>query len=66
MDIKSQLCSYYLELLNEISQYSKKDNHLNNKALKNLNISQLLQNIKESTSKLIDLKVSFISSKNKG
>ena len=64
MDIKSQLYSFYTELLNEISEYSPKDNHSNNKSHKNLNITQLIKYIKESTSKLIDLKVSFLSSQN--
>jgi hypothetical protein len=64
MDIKSQLYSFYTELLNEISEYSPKDNHSSNKSHKNLNITQLIKYIKESTSKLIDLKVSFLSSQN--
>jgi hypothetical protein len=65
MDTKSQLYSYYLDLLNEISSYSsekiKKYPNLN---YKNLSISELVQNIKDSTSELIHLKISEIISQN--
>ena len=65
MDIKSQLYSYYLDLLNEISSYSSSNNiSIDNKNLdyQNLSISDIILNIKESTSDLINCKVSHIIS----
>jgi len=66
MDIKSQLYSYYLDLLNEISNYStKKIQEYQNLNYQNLNISKLIENIKNSTSELIDLKIAQIETKKK-
>ena len=65
MDIKSQLYSYYLDLLNEISSYSSSNNiSIDNKNLdyQNISISDIILNIKESTSDLINCKVSHIIS----
>ena len=67
MDIKSQLYSYYLDLLNEISSYSSQTNiSIDNKNLdyQNLSISDIIQNIKQSTSDLINYKVSHVTSLN--
>ena len=68
MDIKSQLYSYYLDILNEISSFSSSGNELN--SMKNLDyqaltISDLLMNIKESTKQLINCKISEITNLNK-
>jgi hypothetical protein len=58
MDIKSQLYSYYLDILNEITNYSSEKMYdFKNISFENLNISELLDKIKESTSELINLKV---------
>ena len=68
MDTKSQLYSYYLDILNEISSFSScNDKSIENKNLdyQNLNISDIIINIKESTSELIKCKVSQITSINK-
>ena len=68
MDIKSQLYSYYLDLLNEISSFSSSYNQSNdNKKLdyQNLKIADILISIKESTSELINCKVNQITSINK-
>ena len=68
MDTKSLLYSYYLDILNEISSFSSSnDKSIENKNLdfQNLNISDIITNIKESTSKLIKCKVSQITSINK-
>ena len=65
MDIKSQLYSYYLDLLNEISSYSSSNNISianNNLDYQNISISDIILNIKESTSDLINCKVSHIVS----
>ena len=65
MDMKSQLYSYYLDLLNEISTYSaQKIQKYPNLNFKNLSVSELIQNIKDSTSELINLKISEIISQN--
>ena len=65
MDTKSQLYSYYLDLLNEISTYSaEKIQKYPNLNYKNLSISELVQNIKDSTSELIHFKISEIISQN--
>ena len=61
MEVKSQLYSYYLDLLNEISNYSsEKIQKYPNLNYKNLTISELIQNVKDSTSELINLKISEI------
>ena len=67
MDVKSQLYSYYLDLLNEISSYSSSTNiSIDNKNLdyQSLSISDIISNIKESTSDLINCKISQITSLN--
>jgi hypothetical protein len=68
MDIKSQLYSYYLDILNELSSFSLSANEydsMDNLDYQNLNISDILMNIKESTKKLINSKVSEIINLNK-
>ena len=68
MDTKSQLYSYYLDLLNEISSIeSSNDKSIDTKNLdyQNLNISDIIINIKQSTSELIKCKVNQITSINK-
>ncbi len=68
MDIKSQLYSYYLDLLNEISSFSSSGNELNstnNLDYQALTISDLLMNIKKSTKQLINCKISEITNLNK-
>jgi len=68
MDIKSQLYSYYLDILNEISSFSSDPNEydsIQNLDYQNLSIRDILMNIKESTSQLINCKVSQITSLNK-
>ena len=68
MDIKSQLYSYYLDILNELSSLSLSENEydsMDNLDYQNLNISDILMNIKESTKKLINSKVSEIMNLNK-
>ena len=58
MDIKAQLYSYYLDILNEIANYSsEKMCEFKNISFENMNISELLDKIKEATSELINLKV---------
>ena len=58
MDIKSQLYSYYLDILNEITNYSSEKMYdFKNISFENMNISELLDKIKEATSELINLKV---------
>ena len=65
MDIKSQLYSYYLDLLNKISDFSSgKIKNYPSLSYKNLEVSQLISNIKDSTSELINLKVSQVISQN--
>ena len=65
MDIKSQLYTYYLDILNEISDFSSgKIKNYPSLNYKNLDISQLISNIKNSTSELINLKVSQVISQN--
>lgn len=64
MDIKSQLYSYYLEILNEISTYDSKNQTKVNLDYQNLDESELLTNIKELNSQMIDCKVSKIVSLN--
>ena len=57
MDIKSQLYSFYLDLLNEISNYSsEKIKDYKNLNYQKLGISELLNYIKDSTFQIIDLK----------
>ena len=66
MDIKSQLYSYYLDILSEISNYSyEKIKKFQNLSFDNLNISELVDNIKDSNNELINLKVSDILTQNK-
>ena len=68
MDIKSQSYSYYLDILNELSSFSLSANEydsMDNLDYQNLNISDILMNIKESTKKLINSKVSEIINLNK-
>ena len=68
MDIKSQLYSYYLDIINEISSYSSDNNESifnNNLDYQNINSSDLITYIKESTSELIKCKISEITSLNK-
>jgi len=66
MDIKSQLYSYYLDILNEMANYSSEKMYdFKNISFENLNISELLDKIKEATSELINLKVAN-SEKSKG
>ena len=68
MDIKSQLYSYYLDIINQISSYSQNNNESfpnYNLNYQNLNVSDLITNIKESTSELIKYKISKITSLNK-
>ena len=68
MDLKSQLYSYYLDILNELSSLSLSENEydsMDNLDYQNLNISDILMNIKESTKKLINTKVSEIINLNK-
>ena len=58
MEIKPKLYSYYLELLNEISNYShEKYNSYNNNNSQDLNTSEIIERIKDSTKKLINLKI---------
>ena len=65
MDVKSQLYSYYLYLLNEISNYSsQRIKNYQNLNYQNLDISKIIENIKDSTSELINIKVSNIICKN--
>ena len=65
MDIKSQLYSYYLDLLNKISDFSSgKIKNYPSLSYKNLEVSQLISNIKDSPSELINLKVSQVISQN--
>ena len=66
MDIKSQLYSFVSDLSNEISNYSTGNGKVYpNQQSRSLNIMDLIQNIKRSTSTLIDLKVSKVLSNNK-
>ena len=64
MDIKSQLYSYYLEILNEISTYDSKNQTKVNLDYQNLSESELITNIKELNSQMIDCKVSKLISLN--
>ena len=58
MDIKSQLYSYYLDILNEITNYSSERTYdFKNISFENMNISELIDKIKEANSELINLKV---------
>ena len=63
MDIKSQLYSYYLDLISQISSCSQNSNQ--NLDYQNLTISDIIMNIKEATIQLINDKVSQITSLNK-
>ena len=66
MDVKSQLYSYYIDLLNEISSISKSDSSsLSNHSFNELKISDLIIQIKESTKLLIDKKISQVTWINK-
>ena len=66
MDVKSQLYSYYIDLLNEISSISKSDSSsLSNHSFNELKISDLIILIKESTKLLIDKKISQVTWLNK-
>ena len=64
MDIKSQLYSYYLEILNEISTYDSNNQSQVNLDFQNLNVSELIANIKELNSQIINCKVSEMISLN--
>ena len=60
MDINSQLYSFYLELLNEISKYSSKRKiQYNNDNYENLCTNIIIEKIKASTLELIDLRISY-------
>jgi len=66
MDVKSQLYSYYIDLLNEITSISPSDSiSLPNPDFGSLTISDLIFQIKESTSILINEKITQITSLNK-
>ena len=66
MDVKSQLYSYFIDLLNEISSISQDDSiSLPNLDYGDLTISNLILQIKESTRMLINEKISQIISLNK-
>ena len=67
MDVKSQLYSYYIDLLNEITSISSSDSiSLPNPDFGSLTLSDLIFQIKESTGMLINEKISQITSLNKG
>ena len=66
MDVKSQLYSYYIDLLNELSSiYPNNISQKSNPDFGSLTISELIQHIKQSNISLIDAKVSQIISLNK-
>ena len=59
--MKSQLYSYFLDILNELSNYSTdKLNSYKNINYQNLNVTELIKNIKDSTNDLIIAKTSKI------
>ena len=59
MEFKTKLYSYYLELLNEISYYTKeKKISYNIVDCKDLNINEIIEKIKDSNNELINLKIS--------
>ena len=63
MDVKSQLYSYYIDILNEISSLSQGDsNTLPNPSYTNLTISELILQIKESNILLTNTKIAHITS----
>ena len=67
MDVKSQLYSYYIDLLKDITSISPSDSiSLPNPDFGSLTISDLIFQIKESTGMLINEKISQITSLNKG
>ena len=66
MDVKSQLYSYYIDILNELSSISPTNiSQKSNPDFGSLTISELIQQIKQSNISLIDAKVSQIISLNK-
>ena len=67
MDVKSQLYSYYIDLLKDITSISPSDSiSLPNPDFGSLTISDLIFQIKESTGMLINEKISQITTLNKG
>ena len=59
MEIKPKLYSYYLELLNEISNNgTEKHSSYNLEEYKDLNINEIIERVKDSTKELIKLKIS--------
>jgi len=63
MDVKSQLYSYYIDILNEISSLSQGENNsLPNPSYTNLTISELILHIKESNILLTNTKIAHITS----
>ena len=67
MDVKSQLYSYYIDILNELSSISPNNinNSKSNPDFSSLTVSELITKIKESNILLINTKVSQIISLNK-
>ena len=66
MDVKSQLYSYYIDLLNEISSISKSDSFtLPNPDFSDIKVTDLIIQIKESTKLLIDKKINQVTLLNK-
>ena len=62
MDVKSQLYSYYIDLLNEISSISKSDSFtLPNPDFSDIKVTDLIIQIKESTKLLIDKKINQVT-----
>ena len=67
MDVKSQLYSYYIDLLKDITSISPSGSiSLPNPDFGSLTISDLIFQIKESTGMLINEKISQITTLNKG
>ena len=65
MDVKSQLYSYYIDILNELSTLSPKNlSQKKNPDIDTLTISELIENIKQSNISLINLNVSQVINKN--
>ena len=66
MDVKSQLYSYYIDILNELSTLSPNNlSQKKNPDINTLTIPELIQNIKQSNISLINFKVSQVNSLNK-
>ena len=67
MDVKSQLYSYYIDILNELSSISPNNinNSKSNPDFSSFTVSELITKIKESNILLINTKVSQIISLNK-